>query len=279
MFQSHHWWEIFWGAVLGLAMLLVGLWLGRSRERGESVSRIEADLRARLAERERELAAERELGAAREAELERFRGADAAPEYSIGSRAAAVVIEAPQPLFDEPAAAETEEPAGDDLEQIRGVGPKLARRLRENGVTTFSQIAAWTDAEIDRFDAKLPEFKGRIRKESWVESARECEAHKHGSEPSDVIAAEPVEAVEAVVVPAVVYDEADALVDIYGVGPRIARLLNEHGVTTFRAVAVWTPSDVQRFGALLPDFKDRIRHEGWIESAREEHFKKYGERI
>ena len=282
MFQSHHWWEIFWGAVLGLAMLLVGLWLGRAGEKGESVSRIEADLRARLAERERELATERELGAAREAELERFRGADAAPEYSIGSRAAAVVVEAPQPLFDEPAAAVVEGPAGDDLEQIRGVGPKLARRLREHGVTTFSQIAAWTDGEIDRFDAKLPEFKGRIRKEGWVESARECEARKHAGAPPEAIAAEPVEAVEAVeavVVPAVVYDEADALVDIYGVGPRIARLLNEHGVTTFRAVAVWTPSDVQRFGALLPDFKDRIRHEGWIESAREEHFKKYGERI
>ena len=278
MFQSHHWWEIFWGAVLGLAMLLFGLWLGRQGERGESVSRIEADLRARLAERERELSDERERAAEREAELERLRGAQAAPEFSIGSRAPAVVTEQAPVVAAEPPPPAAEAPeGGDDLEQIRGVGPKLALRLRENGVTTFAQIAAWTDAEIDAFDAKLPEFRGRIRKEGWVESARACLAG-----PSDEPAAaspepDPVVAVEQP--PAVIYDAADDLVDLYGVGPRIARLLSEHGVTTFRQIAAWTPADVQRFSALLPDFKDRIVDEGWVDSAREEHHKKYGERI
>ena len=277
MFQSHHWWEIFWGAVLGLAMLLFGLWLGRLGERGGSVSRIEADLRARLAERERELSDERERAAEREAELERLRGEHAAPEYSIGVRTPAVVSEPAQVVADEPPRPPaTVAEGGDDLEQIRGVGPKLALSLREHGVTSFAQIAAWTDAEIDVFDAKLPAFKGRIRKENWVESARECLARL-----SDGAAAEadPEPVAEVEEPPAVVYDAADDLVDLYGVGPRIARLLNEHGVTTFRQIAAWTAADVQRFSALLPDFKDRIVDEGWVDSAREEHFNKYGERI
>lgn len=60
----------------------------------------------------------------------------------------------------------------DDLTQIKGLGPKLAARLAELGITSFSQIAAWDDAEIDRIDAELGRFQGRIRRDAWVEQAR-----------------------------------------------------------------------------------------------------------
>jgi len=60
----------------------------------------------------------------------------------------------------------------DDLTQIKGLGPKLAITLQELGVTSFAQIAAWDDREIDRIDAQLGRFQGRIRRDSWVEQAR-----------------------------------------------------------------------------------------------------------
>lgn len=60
----------------------------------------------------------------------------------------------------------------DDLTRIKGVGPKLAVQLGELGITSFSQIAAWTEAEIDRIDAQLGRFQGRIRRDSWVEQAK-----------------------------------------------------------------------------------------------------------
>ncbi|HEY8605120.1 hypothetical protein [Tsuneonella suprasediminis] len=61
--------------------------------------------------------------------------------------------------------------SADDLTQIKGLGPKLAALLTEMGVTRFEQIAAWDDAEIDRVDARLGRFQGRIRRDGWVEQA------------------------------------------------------------------------------------------------------------
>ncbi|MEL1250908.1 helix-hairpin-helix domain-containing protein [Aurantiacibacter gilvus] len=62
--------------------------------------------------------------------------------------------------------------SGDDLSRIKGVGPKLVALLAEHGVTSFAQIAAWDDAEIDRIDAQLGRFQGRIRRDSWVDQAK-----------------------------------------------------------------------------------------------------------
>ncbi|SLN11008.1 50S ribosomal protein L21 [Roseovarius litorisediminis] len=61
---------------------------------------------------------------------------------------------------------------GDDLKQLSGVGPALEKKLHEAGVTTFAQIAAWTDADVADMDEKLS-FKGRIEREGWIEQAKE----------------------------------------------------------------------------------------------------------
>jgi predicted flap endonuclease-1-like 5' DNA nuclease len=62
--------------------------------------------------------------------------------------------------------------APDDLARIKGVGPKLVALLHGLGVTHFAQISAWDDAAIDRIDAQLGTFAGRIRRDAWVEQAR-----------------------------------------------------------------------------------------------------------
>ena len=60
----------------------------------------------------------------------------------------------------------------DDLTRIKGLGPKLAATLRDLGITRFEQIAGWSDADIERIDAQLGRFQGRIRRDDWVEQAR-----------------------------------------------------------------------------------------------------------
>ena len=74
--------------------------------------------------------------------------------------------------------------APDDLKLIVGVGPVLERMLQQLGITTYRQIARWTERDIDEFDAKLPEFPGRIRRDAWVTQARALHASKFGAPPS-----------------------------------------------------------------------------------------------
>jgi predicted flap endonuclease-1-like 5' DNA nuclease len=70
--------------------------------------------------------------------------------------------------------------APDDLKLIVGVGPVLERMLHQLGVTTFRQVAYWTERDIDVFDAKLHEFPGRIRRDGWVTQARALHQSKYG---------------------------------------------------------------------------------------------------
>jgi predicted flap endonuclease-1-like 5' DNA nuclease len=73
--------------------------------------------------------------------------------------------------------------APDDLKLIVGVGPVLERMLHQLGVTTYRQIARWSERDIDEFDARLPEFPGRIRRDGWVTQARELHLSKFGETP------------------------------------------------------------------------------------------------
>ena len=68
----------------------------------------------------------------------------------------------------------------DDLKLIVGVGPVLERMLHTLGVTTFRQIAYWSERDIAEFDARLPEFPGRIARDQWVTQARALHQSKYG---------------------------------------------------------------------------------------------------
>jgi large subunit ribosomal protein L21 len=87
-----------------------------------------------------------------------------------GKPAAAAVAKAA------PAKAAKAAPA-DDVSLIDGVGPVLVKKLAAAGVTSLSQIAAWTDADIAKIDAEAG-LKGRATNEEWVEQAKELLAGK-----------------------------------------------------------------------------------------------------
>ena len=107
-------------------------------------------------------------------------GADASGvKAAVGAASvAAVAAAAPAPApkaAKKAAAPKAEAPVAegaDDLKKLSGVGPALEKKLHEAGVTTFAQIAAWTEEDIAEMDEKLS-FKGRIQREGWVDQAKE----------------------------------------------------------------------------------------------------------
>jgi len=61
--------------------------------------------------------------------------------------------------------------SADDLSRLKGVGPKFADALRGAGFSRFDQIASLTPTEIERLDARLGSFAGRINRDRVVEQA------------------------------------------------------------------------------------------------------------
>jgi len=59
----------------------------------------------------------------------------------------------------------------DEFTRMKGVGPKFAEVLHENGFFRFEQIASLTPSEIDRLDDQLGPFRGRIQRDRVIEQA------------------------------------------------------------------------------------------------------------
>lgn len=131
---------------------------------------------------ERVAALESELAECRKA-LEAFTAPPSASEEvvdtaSIASAAAAAASgavgllgSATKPMDDEGEA--------DDLQEIKGIGPKIAMVLNELGVCQYAQIAAWTPENVARINDHL-KFKGRVERERWIEQATELLEDRHG---------------------------------------------------------------------------------------------------
>jgi predicted flap endonuclease-1-like 5' DNA nuclease len=106
------------------------------------------------------------------------------------------VVEPKAPLAEEPvveepvvAAEPIEEPelaeelVPDDLRRMRGLGPAMERSLNEQGIVAFRQIANLDDAGIEKLEAQLPGIAGRIRRNNWIEQARDLHIGTYGEQP------------------------------------------------------------------------------------------------
>lgn len=64
-----------------------------------------------------------------------------------------------------------------NISLIAGIGPTLEKKLRAAGITSWSQIAAWSDEDLASWDKELA-LRGRAKREEWVEQAKELLAGK-----------------------------------------------------------------------------------------------------
>jgi predicted flap endonuclease-1-like 5' DNA nuclease len=88
--------------------------------------------------------------------------------------AVAEAVSEAQATIETEAEAEIEATA-DDLTRLVGVGPRTAAALAERGVTSFTQLAAWTEDEMAAFDAEM-NLKGRSVRDAWRAQAKRLAA-------------------------------------------------------------------------------------------------------
>lgn len=59
----------------------------------------------------------------------------------------------------------------DDLQLLKGVGPKFVARLNELGVARYAQLAALNETELAHLDERLGPFRGRLARDRVAEQA------------------------------------------------------------------------------------------------------------
>jgi small subunit ribosomal protein S2 len=62
--------------------------------------------------------------------------------------------------------------APDDLSKLPGIGPQLEKKLNENGIFHFWQLAALTEKEAEELDGEL-KLGGRLQRDGWIAHSRE----------------------------------------------------------------------------------------------------------
>lgn len=95
----------------------------------------------------------------------------AAPKAAEAPKAAAKAA----PKAEKAAAAKAAAPkaaAADALTELTGVGPALATKLNEAGITTFAQVAAWTEADLDALSETITGLKAKAEKNDWINAAK-----------------------------------------------------------------------------------------------------------
>ena len=73
--------------------------------------------------------------------------------------------------------------------------------------------------------------------------------------------------------------QKDDLSKIHGIGPAFARSLNKMGLYTFVQIARWKPEEIDEIAKKLYTAPDRIKRGKWIDEAKREHYRKYGEQL
>ncbi len=79
---------------------------------------------------------------------------------------------APQGLLDHPPG------DADDLKRIKGIGAGLEKRLNQQGIYHFGQIAGFSDQDLEWLDSQLGAFRGRAVRDHWVAQATKFQTQR-----------------------------------------------------------------------------------------------------
>ncbi len=167
-----------------------------------------------------------------------------------------------------------EDGRGDDLTQIKGIGPVNQSVLNGLGVHHFHQIAGWTPDNATWMGHKMA-FPGRVEREEWVPQAQQLALERpvpapKAADPAPSPALPDEGAHEGKRPPGLVEARgasADDLKRIRGIGPQNEERLHGLGIWHFDQIASWNHDEVRWVGSYLA-FPGRIDREEWVSQSK-----------
>jgi large subunit ribosomal protein L21 len=181
---------VIWAAIVAAGVTVFGVVTGRRRRRRAERQRAREERRAKRAQRKAQGGRKRAASAARVASV--TAGASmAARSTQAGSAAtepaasAEPVASTAAPSNEDGAGRSDGDAEGDDLRAIKGLGAVTASKLREAGITTYAQIAAWTPEQTQDLAERLGIQPGRIASDDWAGQARRLLDERSGGSAHD----------------------------------------------------------------------------------------------
>ncbi|MGB1009752.1 MAG: hypothetical protein ACPGVP_08530, partial [Thiolinea sp.] len=160
----------------------------------------------------------------------------------------------------------------DELQQIKGIGPVIEKRLNSEGIYHYHQIAAFTPQNTMWVDREIA-FPGRIHREDWIGQARALmsnqqytgyglQAVAEGDNSNDINEnmrpqrSKPASGTKG-----------DDLKAINGIGPVIEETLNIEGIHYYHQIADFTKNNIRWVNHHIA-FPGRIEREDWVGQAK-----------
>lgn len=155
----------------------------------------------------------------------------------------------------------------DDLKKIEGIDAATEELLNENGVSTYAQIAKWTQVHVEKVDGLVGK-PGRVSEQNWIEQAQILANGKQTAFSSGATRAPRTVVPTPAVAPLAPEPKpGDDLTRIQGLDEKADELLRSKSVTTFAQIANWTPAHEEKVGSLLSQ-PGRVEKEKWIAQAK-----------
>lgn len=132
-----------------------------------------------------------------------------------------------------------------------------------------TKIVGEKEEEITRLRKRLVEVRAALRIKTDGGATVPRQTRQNGSQLS--LQMEQTQAAKG--------QHKDDLSKIHGIGPAFAKTLNKMGLHTFVQIARWKPEDIDKVAKKLYTAPERIKRDKWVEEAKKEHFRKYGERL
>ncbi|HMQ46237.1 MAG TPA: helix-hairpin-helix domain-containing protein [Saprospiraceae bacterium] len=133
-------------------------------------------------------------------------------------------------------------PLKDNLTRINGIGPFIEKKLNDQGIYTYEQIAAWGQEKIQWITKSIAYFDGRIERDGWVTQAAQLAQQKRQNPDAFLTSIHPT-------------DQEDLKI-VEGIGPKIEGLLKEAGILNWSDLA---EAPVEQLEAILdaagPNFR------------------------